>query len=95
MIVELFKHSGANVRQYLGLSDDIKPLDVYEGSEFIEIDTSDEYIFAAGVWIQIDRRRSHWDIKLAKRQVWLETVTYGIEDEEDFIGTIPTSQAFT
>jgi len=89
MIVELHKHSGANIKRYLALSSDEKPTkDIFKGSELIEIDTSDEFIFANGNWIQIDRCRSHWDIKLAKQQVWLETVTYGIEDEEDYIGTI-------
>lgn len=91
MIVILHKHSGAFVKQYLGLSTDTKPTeDVFEGSEFIETDTSDEYIFINDGWIQIDRARSHWDIKIAKQQVWLETVTYGIEEEEDHIGTILT-----
>ncbi len=89
MIVELYKHSGANILQFYGLSDDVKPIeDVKDGSEFFEIDTSDEYIFAKKHWIQIDKARTHWDIKIAKKQVWLETVTYGIEDEEDQIGTI-------
>ncbi len=91
MIVELYKHSGANVKQYLGLSSDVKPTEnIQDGSEFIEIDTSDQYIFAEGNWIQIDRARSHWDIKIAKQQVWLETVTYGIDDEADYIGTVLT-----
>ncbi len=91
MIVRLKKHSGALVEQILLLSGDVKPIEnVQEGSECIEIDTSDEYIFANNEWIQIDRARSHWDIKIAKRQVWLETVTYGIEDAEDQIGTTLT-----
>lgn len=91
MIVELKKHSGANIKQFYGASDEIKPrIDVPAGSEFFEIDTSDEYVFASGDWIQIDRARSHWDIKIAKKQVWLETVTYGIEDAEDQIGTALT-----
>jgi len=91
MIVELHKHSGANIKRYLGLSSDVKPIEnVADGSEFMEIDTSDEYIFANRGWIQVDRHRSHWDIKIAKQQVWLETVTYGIEDEEDYIGTVLT-----
>ena len=90
MIIELFKHSGANVKQYYGLSTDEKPSNVYNGSEFFEIDTSDEFLFANNEWIQIDKARSHLDIKIAKRQVWLETVTYRIEEDEDKIGTILT-----
>ncbi len=91
-MIELYKHSGANVKQYFGLSTEPKPAnDVYRGSELFETDTSDEYIFAEGKWIQVDKARSHWDIKIAKRQVWLETVTYSIEDEADHIGTTLTS----
>ena len=91
MIIELNKYSGANVKQFLALSTDEKPKgDIYPGSELIEIDTSDEYIFANNQWIQIDRHRTHWDIKIAKRQVWLETVTYSIEENEDHIGTVLT-----
>lgn len=42
------------VIKYAGLSTDTKPTDCANGSTFVEIDTSDEYMFngAAGTWVK-------------------------------------------
>ena len=42
-----------NVREYLGLSTDVKPTDCDPGSTFLETDTKDVYIYDGITWLMM------------------------------------------